>query len=158
MNGLALKDLAHAMAVVAHEGQPRKGTGEPYVNHVERVADGVQGWEAKTVAYLHDLVEDTPVTFDTLRLFFPESVIEAVALLTRKEAAGDIPRETYKEFIERTATSDNAIALDVKMADVKDNLRDINDVPGGGPLMERRYTTALARLMAAKGIEDGGQE
>ena len=149
MDGLALKQLAYHMAVVAHEGQSRKGTGEPYIRHVERVADSVQGWEAKTVAYLHDLVEDTPVTFAALLQFFPRHIVDAVATLTR-DPKGAPDRETYREFIERCATSGDELALEVKEADVRDNLRDINDVPGGGPSLERRYTSALSRILAAR--------
>lgn len=156
MNGLALKELAHAMAIVGHEGQSRKGTGEPYVRHVERVADAVQGWEAKTVAYLHDLVEDTPVTIDSLAELFPASIVDAVLLLSRDPGGPHHEHETYRAFIERCASSGNALALAVKEADIRDNLRDIADVPGGGPSLERRYTTALAAILAAQGIEDGG--
>lgn len=144
MNGMALKQLAHSLAIVMHERQSRKGTGEPYINHVERIADSVNGWKAKTVAYLHDVVEDTPITLDMLALMFPEEIVEAVDVLTRRPH----PAETYKEFIQRACDA-GGIALIVKIADVRDNLRDIGDVPDGGPGLERRYTSALATLLEA---------
>lgn len=143
MNGLALKELARALATVMHERQSRKGTGEPYLKHVERVANDVDGWKAKAVAYLHDVVEDTPIELSMLALMFPTDIVEAVDVLTRRE------NETYREFITRACDA-GGIARLVKIADVRDNLRDIGDVPGGGPSLERRYTSALASLLEAE--------
>lgn len=146
MNGLALKELSRAIAVVAHDGQHRKGTGEPYFNHVERVAAGVQGWRAKTIAYLHDLLEDTPITADGLRsLGFPNDIVEAVEGLTRRE--DEHGKESYRAFIERSAAHGDPDVQRVKLADIRDNLRDIDDVPGGGPSLRKRYVTAEARLL-----------
>ena len=49
---------------------------------------------------------------------------------------------------ERTAASGNELALAVKEADLRDNLRDIAHV--GGPSLERRYQRALEQITAAR--------
>jgi len=66
MHGSHLRDLAVALARVVHSGQSRKGTGEAYFNHVERVARRVPGWRAQTIAFLHDTIEDTAIDGTTL--------------------------------------------------------------------------------------------
>ena len=55
-------ELAQSIAVAAHKGQVDKA-GMPYIEHPAHVASGVQGDAAKAVAWLHDVVEDTPLTF-----------------------------------------------------------------------------------------------
>lgn len=60
-------------ATKAHEGQKRKYTDEPYINHPIAVAKMVEelygGQDLQAAALLHDVVEDTDVTFETLRAF-----------------------------------------------------------------------------------------
>ncbi len=163
MNGVALKELARQMAIVGHDGVPRKGTGEPYFNHVERVAEAVYGWEAKTVAYLHDLVEDTPVEFETLAtLGFNLDIISAVRYLTRRDEDHPLGKETYAQFIERLASDherspsrSTTFALEVKIADITDNLRDAENLMDNGASLKVRYNKAMGRLLEAKGGIDG---
>jgi (p)ppGpp synthase/HD superfamily hydrolase len=147
MNGVALKELARSIAVIMHEKQCRKGTGEPYFNHVERVAQSVKGWQAQTVAYLHDVVEDTAVTKeDLLRLQFPAEVVNAVVALTR-HAEGE---ETYSEFIERVINqppSVRELSVEVKIADIRDNMSRLWEIPGDTSSKEKRYAKSLARLL-----------
>jgi (p)ppGpp synthase/HD superfamily hydrolase len=104
--GEELLALAEALAPVAHAGQSRKGTGEPYVNHVRRVAGRVKGWRAKTIALLHDVIEDTRITEAELFLIgFPRDVIEDVNALSRRVS------ETYFDFIARTIRTGSDDAL-----------------------------------------------
>ncbi len=74
-------ELAQSIAAAAHKGQVDKA-GKPYIEHPAHVAANVQGDAAKAVAWLHDVVEDTPLTFADLRErgVAPE-VIEALKLL-----------------------------------------------------------------------------
>lgn len=139
MNGLAIKNLAHAIAVVAHDGQSRKGLGEPYINHVERVADSVYGWHSKSVCYLHDVVEDTDITLENLiAVGIPYSVIVGVDLLTRRK------NEVYSSFIDRIILFGDKDFISIKIADIKDNMRDIDDTDM--PSLKIRYMKALALL------------
>lgn len=144
-DGRALHDLSRSLAVVAHQGQCRKGTGEPYFNHVERVAESVQGWRRRTIAYLHDLIEDTDINASALAVIgFPCDIISAVCALTREEG------EQYRAFIDRAATHPDPDVRAVKLADVRDNLRDIDILPGDAANLRRRYITAEAALLEAE--------
>ena len=86
MNGHAIRELAKAWATVAHDGVSRKGAGEPYINHAERVAESVWGWRRKSIAWLHDVIEDAqdPEEMEAaLRAIFPSDIIEDVLDLSR---------------------------------------------------------------------------
>ena len=64
---MATIEKALQIASQAHEGQKDKN-GLPYIMHPLRVWNAVEGEgaEAQIVAVLHDVVEDTSVTFDDL--------------------------------------------------------------------------------------------
>lgn len=121
------------LAVEAHAGQFDKN-GEPYINHPLRVVRSVtiHGKIHSIVAILHDVVEDTPVTFKQIYEMFGYDVWEAVHALTRRDG------ESYSDFIKRCKA--NEIARVVKIADIQDNLR-----PGAPHLVER-YERALKVL------------
>ena len=71
--------------------------------------------DEKIVAVMHDIVEDTDITLDDLRNEgFSEQVISAIECVTKGE------KEDYDSFIERI--SRNALAIQVKLADINDNM------------------------------------
>ena len=110
---MATLERAIEIAAKAHAGQVDKA-GQPYVLHPLRMMLAVTTAEARMAAVLHDVVEDTTVTFDELHVEgFPASVLEAVEALTKREG------EDYEAFIHRVAP--NPIAREVKLADLKDN-------------------------------------
>jgi len=80
-------EFAREFARTAHEGQVRKYTGEPYVEHVYAVADMVAAHtndEAAIIAaILHDTVEDTAVSIETIQETFGDTVAEYVWYLTK---------------------------------------------------------------------------
>lgn len=80
-------EKAIAFATAAHEGQVRKYTGEPYVEHViavaEMVATHVTDDDAIIAAILHDTVEDCDVTIDEIQAEFGDRVAEYVWYLTK---------------------------------------------------------------------------
>lgn len=84
----------------------------PYHEHLFRVAAPFYG-ELRSIALLHDILEDTSVTEETLRLLFSPFVVDTVVVLTRKD-------ETYEDYIEQV--KDNEYATLVKIEDLKDNL------------------------------------
>lgn len=136
---------AEQIARLAHDGQFDKFTPQtPYIQHVERVVALVDGADAKQVAWLHDVVEDTRWTVGALQLAgVSQRIIDAVAILTRQQQSG---QTTYAEYIAAVKTSNNPLALAVKIADLKDHLR-----PEGielmRPSMRMRYEAALVELM-----------
>jgi (p)ppGpp synthase/HD superfamily hydrolase len=104
---------ADTLAERAQAGQTDKA-GEHYIEHPRRVASKLDSPSAKVVALLHDVLEDTGVTKAELRGEFGDEVAEAVDALTRRK---DVPREEYYARIRG-----NELALQVKLADIEDNL------------------------------------
>lgn len=96
----------------AHKDQVDKA-GLPYFLHPIFVALNMETVEQKTVALLHDVVEDTDITLEDLRKEgFPDEIIEAVDAITKTE-------DDYEKYIQRVKT--NALATAVKIADLKHN-------------------------------------
>ncbi|MCG3147231.1 MAG: hypothetical protein PCFJNLEI_00669 [Verrucomicrobiae bacterium] len=128
----------------AHAEHVRK-TGEPYFNHVERVALSLSDSTARAVGYLHDVLEDCndPALLDELNRF-PEPIVTACKLLTRPSG------ETYFNFIHRVLASGNQTAIAVKIADLKDNLRDLEEGH-----KKDKYLFALDLLEQAKAQQAG---
>jgi (p)ppGpp synthase/HD superfamily hydrolase len=108
-------ERAIQIAVEAHMGQVDKG-GSLYILHPLRVMMNVDGALEKTVAVLHDVVEDSEWTFETLeKEGFPIDVIDALRSVTKVDAS-----EKYELFIQRALL--NPIGRRVKIADLRDNL------------------------------------
>lgn len=134
-----IRQKAIAFATKAHEGQIRKGNGEPYVNHPIRVADDVLSWplpdnlitlslSTTDIAFvsgvLHDTIEDCDVTYEDIANEFSVEIAEIVKLLTRP------PKQTYFSFIQKisnTRTFVGTIALFVKLSDINDNMADLRE-------------------------------
>ncbi len=64
---VGILERALALAANAHAGQEDKA-GQPYILHPIRVMLNVRTDEERTVALLHDVVEDTPIGFDDDKL------------------------------------------------------------------------------------------
>ena len=87
---------AHDFAEQAHRGQKRS-SGEDYFIHpcavVEILADF--GFDSSTViaAFLHDVLEDTSVTYDELREQFGDEICELVEGVTKLDKLQFVNRE-----------------------------------------------------------------
>lgn len=92
-------------------------SGKRYFWHPIHVALNVKGKEAKIVALLHDIIEDTDVSpSDLLNMGFSSDIVDAIFLLTK------IKYEPYKNYIERIKQSKNKLALIVKIKDLEHNM------------------------------------
>lgn len=100
------------IAYNAHMGQYDK-FGIPYIFHPMHVAESMDTEEECIVAILHDVVEDTDVTFENLEKEFSNTVIEALKLLTHDKS---VP---YQDYVLKL--KDNEIARKVKLADLNHN-------------------------------------
>lgn len=85
-----LVERAARYAARAHRTQTRKGADLPYVTHLAGVVElliraGLTDPELLAAAWLHDCVEDTAVTFDTLAAEFPWGVVELVRELSERK-------------------------------------------------------------------------
>jgi len=110
------------LSVKAHGAQIRRNNGGPYIGHVFDVMNGVSGYHAKTVAVLHDVLEDTKVREKHLRAIgVPPIVIDAVKALTKPPLAGTSDK-AYLDYVRETIAP-NKLATEVKLADLASNLR-----------------------------------
>lgn len=87
--------------------------GVPYIYHPIHLAEQMEKETECITALLHDVVEDTCITFDQLEKEFPSEVIEALILLTHNK------KTNYINYIKRLKT--NPIAKKVKIADIIHN-------------------------------------
>ncbi|MBN1218309.1 MAG: GTP pyrophosphokinase [Anaerolineae bacterium] len=105
---------AIALAVKVHQGQVDK-YGQPYILHPLRVMFRLETGLAQMVGILHDVIEDSDLTFDDLRrMGYSDEVITALDGVTRREG------ETYDEFVERSLA--HPVSRQVKLADLEDNM------------------------------------
>lgn len=108
-----LSKKAMKLCFEAHKDQVDK-SGLPYVFHPFHLAEQMITEETTIVALLHDVVEDTHFTLEDISAMgFPESVTNALALLTHDDA---VP---YMEYV--AAIRNNPIAKAVKLADLQHN-------------------------------------
>ncbi|WP_455485032.1 GTP pyrophosphokinase [Gemella sp.] len=106
-------EKAYGIAKKAHLGQIDKA-GEDYIKHPEKVASFVSSDEEKSVAYLHDVIEDTELTLEDLREYgFSEEVLKAVDVITKKKG------QDYQTYL--NSVKENKLARVVKLADLRHN-------------------------------------
>lgn len=106
--------IAIELAKKSHKGQTDRA-GKPYIDHILTVVKNVEsyGEAAMTVAALHDIIEDTPVTEVQLRKLFPAEIIDAVVILTKTKI------KSHEEYL--MGIKKNRLAKIVKLADLKHN-------------------------------------
>ena len=100
------------VAYEAHLGQ-LDYNDVPYIFHPYHLAEQMDDEISCTVALLHDVVEDTDLTFTDLEQIFPAQVLEIVRLLTHDENID------YFDYIREIKK--NPIATKVKLEDLKHN-------------------------------------
>ena len=121
-------------ATLAHDGQRRKYTDEPYVAHPFRVASMVstrtEDDAVVAAAILHDVLEDTKTTYEDLRVAFGHRVADLVNECTdifTKVRYPDLNRAKRKELeLDRIATISEDAQL-IKGCDILDNLTSIRE-------------------------------
>lgn len=91
---------AYDFAKKAHRGQCRKGTHIPYLIHPIRTWDYVsrmtRNEETWIAALLHDVIEDTPVSHEDLRMEFGDSVAMLVAEESEQKRENRPAGETWQ--------------------------------------------------------------
>lgn len=148
---------AIARAATAHEGQTDKA-GAPYIFHLLRVMQAQEGMvergalarkhlrTAQIAAVLHDLVEDTPYTFEDLEARgYSDGVLRALQSVTKREG------EDYAAFAMRAGQ--DPIGRVVKLADLEDNLQAtrLPDMSEADALRMKKYHAARRALMQQSG-------
>lgn len=129
---LALLKKAHDFAKDAHENQKR-ASGEEYFIHPCTVA-GILidlGLDAATVAasFLHDVIEDTPISEGDIKKEFGEEVLELVLGVTKLEkiefnSLEEEQAENFRKIF--VAMAKDIRVIIIKLADRLHNMRSLN--------------------------------
>ena len=127
-------DKAYNFAVKAHQNQKR-ASGDPYSVHPIEVANILTDLKLDsatiTTGLLHDTIEDTFATYDTIKTEFGDEVAELVDGVTKisvfeNTAGANSKVENFRKLI--LATSKDIRVLLVKIADRLHNMRTIKAI------------------------------
>lgn len=132
-------DIALRIATAAHAGQLDR---DGYTAILHPLTVGLMGHtdEEKMAGFLHDVVEDTSVTFDNLiEEGIPIGVVNAIRLLTHGKESD------YYDYIQGIIESGNPIALQVKYNDLKHNF----ERGKAHPDLQQKHGKALEMVKAA---------
>ena len=124
----------------AHKNQVDK-TNLPYVFHPFHLAEQMTDEISTVCALLHDVVEDTNISFKDLEnMGFPKEVIDVLKLLTHND---DTP---YMDYV--INLSQNKTAVKVKLADLKHNsdLTRLDVIDEYALQRKEKYAKAIAYL------------
>jgi len=125
---------AFNFAVKAHENQKRD-SGDPYSNHPIEVANILTELKLDsatiTTGLLHDTIEDTYATYETIKDEFGQEVADLVDGVTKisvfeNKATSNSKAENFRKLI--LATSKDIRVLLVKLADRLHNMRTIDAI------------------------------
>lgn len=105
--------LAKYIAKSVHKSQTDKAGVDYFAGHLTTVANGVNSKKAKVIAYLHDSLEDTPLTDKELLKVFDKDIVEAIKVLTKPKNVN------YLTYIRNIKT--NSLAKAVKLSDLRNN-------------------------------------
>ena len=132
-------DIALSIATKAHASQLDRD-GYPAILHPLTV--GLMGHtdEEKMAGFLHDVVEDSPYSFeDLLHEGIPTGVVNALRLLTHKKGTD------YFDYVQGIIDSQNPIALQVKYNDLQHNFERGKAYPD----LQKKHGKALEMVKAA---------
>ncbi|RBY93753.1 GTP pyrophosphokinase [Blastococcus sp. TF02-8] len=149
---LALLQRAYDVAEAAHSSQKRK-SGDPYITHPLAVATVLAGLGMDTTtliaALLHDTVEDTGVTLETITTDFGSEVAHLVDGVTKidKVKLGDAAQaETIRKMI--VAMARDPRVLVIKLADRLHNMRTLRFLPPEKQEKKARETLEILAPLA----------
>lgn len=128
---MKIDEKARVFATASHSAvkQVRRYTGEPYIVHPTEVVSIVSMVdhtpEMLAAAWLHDVVEDTGVTIETIHAEFGEKVSELVGWLTDISKPQDGNRKIRKAIDREHTSMAPAEAQTIKLADLISNSKSI---------------------------------
>jgi len=134
---------AMKIAFNAHKEQIDK-SGLPYIFHPFHVAEQMDDEISVCAALLHDVAEDTEVTFDDmLRQGIAQEVIETLKLLTH------VAGMPYLDYVKGIKESGNKTAIAVKLADLAHNadVTRLDTIDGKAIRRIEKYREAIGLLI-----------
>ena len=154
-------EAAYQTAEAAHAGQ-RRLSGEPFIEHPLAVAQILADMRLDTTTLeaglLHDTVEDTTVSLDTIRTEFGEDVAQIVDGLTKLDKLQFQTRELAQaENVRKmiVAMAGDIRVLLIKLADRLHNMRTLSAL---APAKQRRIATETLEIYAPLANRLGVQE
>ncbi len=133
--------MAIEIAETYHGDQ--KYADEPYVNHLKRVCQNVKdcnyGEEYQVVAILHDVLEDTNCSDESIKRLFGHEIWNAVKDMTHPK------NMEYVKYLDITLT--NPISKVVKFADIMDNMKN-SYMNEGYERLQGKYEKAMKYMIA----------
>lgn len=116
----------------------------PVILHPIRVGLRGKNEEEIITGILHDVVEDSPYTFDRLiESGVDDKIIEPLKLLTHDK------KMEYDEYLNRLINSKNKLALTVKLNDLSDNLSRNDRSTKQKEKIYKKHKNALERIKSA---------
>ncbi|MBI4375445.1 MAG: bifunctional (p)ppGpp synthetase/guanosine-3',5'-bis(diphosphate) 3'-pyrophosphohydrolase [Elusimicrobia bacterium] len=128
----AMIDKAWEYSQKAHANQAR-ASGEHYFVHCSAVAESLVEWKMDLpticAGLLHDVIEDTPITDETLRMEFGEEITKLVLGLTKLDtlqfdSRDEAQAENWRKML--LATAQDIRVIVVKLADRLHNMKTLN--------------------------------
>lgn len=144
---------AKLLAIQAHSGQLRKLSKEPYIIHLFRIDEHITKLlkqspeldKIRQIAYLHDTIEDTWITYEFLQKEFGKEIADAVKALTKLKQ-----KKENELYLKQLKNASDIVKL-IKLFDIYDN---INDKFQGDkwPLFLRKIKTITTNLELKENI------
>lgn len=91
--------------------------GNSYLLHLLYVYSGVKSKEEKTIAMLHDILEEKEVSSeDLIEVGFSKNIVNDVLILTKDKSI------SYEEYIDNIIKNGSIESIRVKLADLDNNM------------------------------------
>lgn len=142
---------AYLLAKEAH-GDAKRRSGGPYLIHPVAVAKTLMemglDWASVCAGLLHDVIEDTPVTFEDLQKEFPEPVADLVAGVTKIsslnfQSSREEQLENFRKML--LAMSRDIRVILIKLADRLHNMETLKYLPAA---KQRRIAQSSLEIYA----------